>query len=207
MTCESSTSAASASFLVTVNDVEPPTIDAPVSIVTPATSASGAHVAYPAPVVSDNAPGVTYSCAPPSGAFFPLGVTTVSCVATDAAGNTASASFTVTVRINVQACLYAGTLSQAGPLYGSVDSALSCGRGTAIVVSGGTDYGACLFAGSLTQFSSTTPQCARGLAVSLAAGTDYHGCMYVGTLSRVGTAQQTNCGRGVPIGLARATAP
>jgi hypothetical protein len=40
---------------------------------------------------------VTVVCTPPSGSFFPLGTTPVSCVATDCCGNTASCSFTVRV--------------------------------------------------------------------------------------------------------------
>ena len=37
------------------------------------------------------------TCKPPSGSTFPLGVTTVSCTATDASGNSATGSFTITV--------------------------------------------------------------------------------------------------------------
>ena len=54
-------------------------------------------VNYPAPTVTDNCAGTSVVCTPPSGSVFGLGVTTVSCVATDAVGNTASCSFTVTV--------------------------------------------------------------------------------------------------------------
>ena len=52
------------------------------------------HYTIPA---SDNLPGTTLSCAPPSGSAFGLGVTTVVCNARDAAGNTASCSFLVTI--------------------------------------------------------------------------------------------------------------
>lgn len=54
-------------------------------------------VSYPAPVVSDNCPGVTAVCNPPAGSWFPTGVTTVTCTAADTAGNTSTCSFTVTV--------------------------------------------------------------------------------------------------------------
>jgi hypothetical protein len=40
---------------------------------------------------------VAVTCLPASGSTFPLGITAVSCTATDAAGNSASAGFTVTV--------------------------------------------------------------------------------------------------------------
>jgi hypothetical protein len=54
-----------------------------------------AVVNYPPPVVTDNCPGASAVCTPPSGSSFPLGVTTVSCTATDGSGNTSSCSFTV----------------------------------------------------------------------------------------------------------------
>jgi uncharacterized repeat protein (TIGR01451 family) len=58
---------------------------------------TSAIVNYPAPIVTDNCPGVTVVCTPPSGGSFPLGATTVNCTATDSRGQTASCSFTVTV--------------------------------------------------------------------------------------------------------------
>ena len=36
---------------------------------------------------ADNCPGVSFSCTPPSGSFFDVGVTPVTCIATDATGN------------------------------------------------------------------------------------------------------------------------
>jgi len=41
---------------------------------------------------------VPVTCAPRSGSFFPVGRTRVRCAATDKSANTATASFTVTVR-------------------------------------------------------------------------------------------------------------
>jgi uncharacterized repeat protein (TIGR01451 family) len=86
------------SFDITVVDIEPPVVTAPANItVANDPGLASAVVNYPAPTVTDNAPGVTSLCSPPSGSTFPLGLTTVTCTATDAAGNTATASFTVTV--------------------------------------------------------------------------------------------------------------
>jgi uncharacterized repeat protein (TIGR01451 family) len=48
------------------------------------------------PQVSDNC-SASYVCSPASGSAFPVGTTTVSCTATDTAGNTATCSFSVTV--------------------------------------------------------------------------------------------------------------
>ncbi len=46
---------------------------------------------------SDNCPGATVVCLPPSGSIFPIGITQVNCTATDASGNQANCSFTVAV--------------------------------------------------------------------------------------------------------------
>ncbi|PER22687.1 MULTISPECIES: HYR domain-containing protein [Bacillus] len=85
------------SFTVTVNDTEPPKIQCPNNI-TKANDPGecGAIVTFQ-PTVTDNCPGVTFSCSPASGSFFSVGTTPVTCTATDASGNTATCSFTVTV--------------------------------------------------------------------------------------------------------------
>ena len=88
-------------FTVTVNDTQPPTITCPANI-TAVTDQSAcvtgacATVNFPPPVATDNCPGVTVVCNPPSGSCLFAGVTTVTCTATDASGNTASCSFTIT---------------------------------------------------------------------------------------------------------------
>ncbi|MCU0256245.1 MAG: HYR domain-containing protein [Vicinamibacterales bacterium] len=87
-----------ASFTVTVADTTAPVISVPASITgVQATVPGGAPVTYSVTATDLVAPSVTLACAPASGATFPLGTSTVSCTATDAAGNTAAASFTVTV--------------------------------------------------------------------------------------------------------------
>jgi uncharacterized repeat protein (TIGR01451 family) len=89
---------ASCSFTVTVRDTQPPTLLCPANVViTPSPGQCSPAVSYPAPTVSDNLPGATVACVPPSGSSFPLGTSTVTCNATDTAGNTARCSFTVTV--------------------------------------------------------------------------------------------------------------
>ncbi|HEX5732498.1 MAG TPA: HYR domain-containing protein [Blastocatellia bacterium] len=86
------------SFTVTVNDAQPPSITCPANV-TQANDPGqcGAAVNFPLPTASDNCPGVTASCSPTSGSFFPVGTTQVTCTATDASGNMASCNFTVTV--------------------------------------------------------------------------------------------------------------
>jgi len=85
-------------FTITVVDTQPPSITCPSNVTVVGTPGQpGAVVNYPAPTASDNCPGVTVLCSPASGSTFPVGTTTVTCTATDAAGNTATCSFTVTV--------------------------------------------------------------------------------------------------------------
>jgi uncharacterized delta-60 repeat protein len=91
-------------FTVTVNDTQPPQILCPPNQTAVTLQPGGQTVVvnYPAPTASDNCPGVTSSCVPPSGSTFNVGVTTVSCTATDSSGNTATCMFTVSV---FNACL------------------------------------------------------------------------------------------------------
>jgi len=65
-----------------------------------ATGPSGASVAYSAPATTDSVDGNrTATCAPASGSTFPLGTTTVTCTASDAAGNAATpTTFRVVVK-------------------------------------------------------------------------------------------------------------
>src|SRR5439155_26248547 len=84
-------------FTVTVNDLEPPVIVCPPDITTNTAPESSSQVIVYTVDFTDNCPGASVSCVPGSGASLPLGVTTVNCVATDAAGNTDPCSFTVTL--------------------------------------------------------------------------------------------------------------
>jgi hypothetical protein len=101
MAADASNNVGVCSFTIMVIDREPPKISCPANITAVAPVAcpriSTAVVNYPAPVVTDNCPGVTYTCSPSSGSVFPAGVTKVTCTATDSGGNTAACSFNVTV--------------------------------------------------------------------------------------------------------------
>ncbi len=82
----------------TVNDTQPPSITCPANITqSNDLNQCGAVVIYPAPTTSDNCPGVTAACVPPSGSFYPVGTTTNTCTSTDASANTATCSFTTRV--------------------------------------------------------------------------------------------------------------
>lgn len=87
------------SFTVTVEDTTPPTVTAPDNMTVAATGASGAIVTFGAATASDLVDGaLAASCSPTSGSLFPLATTTVTCSATDTAGNAGSAAFSVTVQ-------------------------------------------------------------------------------------------------------------
>jgi hypothetical protein len=89
-----------ATFEVTVRDTIPPEItDVPADIAKEATSSNGAAVTYDNPTAQDTVNGsVTVSCVAPSGSTFALGTTTVTCSASDLAGNIATKFFKVTVQ-------------------------------------------------------------------------------------------------------------
>ncbi len=94
---------ASCSFEVTVTDNEAPTIACAADVnVNNDPGVCGAVVTYDDPATSDNCPGQTWvqTAGLASGATFPVGTTTNTFVVTDAAGNTASCSFEVTVTDN-----------------------------------------------------------------------------------------------------------
>ncbi|MBK6824799.1 MAG: HYR domain-containing protein [Saprospiraceae bacterium] len=91
---------ATCSFTVTVNDTELPLITCPSNISVPNDlNQCSAVVTYTAPVGTDNCPGpnTVQTAGLASGAAFPVGVTTNTFKLTDASGNTATCSFTVTV--------------------------------------------------------------------------------------------------------------
>ena len=80
-------------------DVISPVLSLPEDITQEATGPDGATVSWPVPTATDDVDdSVTVNCNKTSGDTFPLGTTTVTCSATDAAGNTASDSFAVTVQ-------------------------------------------------------------------------------------------------------------
>lgn len=87
----------SGSFSITVVDTTAPVLTLPADQVLEATGAGGAVASFTASAT--DIVGVTsLTTSAPSGSMFPLGTTTVTVTAQDAAGNTTSGSFTVTVR-------------------------------------------------------------------------------------------------------------
>ena len=87
---------AAASQSIKVKDVEAPSISVPLDFAVKATSPSGAVATYQVNA-SDNVAVTSLSCVRASGAAFPIGINSVKCTASDAAGNSASASFSLDV--------------------------------------------------------------------------------------------------------------
>jgi hypothetical protein len=81
-------------------DMTPPALRLPTAPTAEANGPAGARISYEAGATDRGAPvpPTAVACAPRSGSTFPLGATTVSCTATDDAGNAASGSFVATVR-------------------------------------------------------------------------------------------------------------
>ncbi|MGE0636859.1 MAG: HYR domain-containing protein, partial [Bacteroidia bacterium] len=82
---------------VVVEDTEAPTVTCPGDIAIDNNPGDCGAVVTFAATSTDNCPGETISFSPASGSFFPVGTTEVTATATDAAGNTATCTFNVTV--------------------------------------------------------------------------------------------------------------
>ncbi|NOS74431.1 MAG: HYR domain-containing protein, partial [Methyloglobulus sp.] len=108
---------------IRVDGIAPTFSGVPAASTRAATSSAGAAVTYITPSALDafsgvNAAGV--SCLPASGATLPIGVNTITCSATDVAGNSGSASFNVTVA------------DQTAPVFSSCPTTVTLTQGQAL---------------------------------------------------------------------------
>jgi hypothetical protein len=78
-------------------DTTPPFIPVPAPISAEATGADGAAVTFTVSAVDETDGNVAVACTPASGSVFAVGQTTVTCLASDQAGNQASAQFVVDI--------------------------------------------------------------------------------------------------------------
>ena len=98
-------------------DTTPPVVTAPAAQTLEATSSAGATSAFSGTAVDDVDGSLSAPCAPTT---YPIGSSSVTCTATDAAGNSGSAQFTVTVQdttgptLSLPASLTAVATSLAG---------------------------------------------------------------------------------------------
>ncbi|RMH83798.1 MAG: HYR domain-containing protein, partial [Actinomyces sp.] len=80
-------------------DVTPPVLERPADLVVEQEGPGGTSVRYEPPTATDDVdPAPTVVCSPAPGSLFPPGETTVTCTATDRAGNRSQVAFTVRVR-------------------------------------------------------------------------------------------------------------
>ncbi len=87
--------------IVEILDSTPPVIAHKDDLQVDASSTLGATVTFTAPTATDDTGGpVPVTCVPASGTLFPVGVTTVTCTASDTHQNTATSTFDVIVRID-----------------------------------------------------------------------------------------------------------
>jgi hypothetical protein len=86
-------------FTVTVLDITPPVITTQGDLVVEATGPDGAIVEFVVTAVDNFDPAPVVECIPESGSLFPIGDTLVTCTASDAAGNSATADFLITVEV------------------------------------------------------------------------------------------------------------
>lgn len=75
-----------------------PVLSLPTAMTVPTENPSGAIITYTASATNDMDGVVPVACTPKSGSVFDIGATIVECEASDVAGNTATGSFTVTVK-------------------------------------------------------------------------------------------------------------
>lgn len=128
---------ATVSFTITVQDTIAPALTVPANQVLEATSAAGASATFAA--TATDAVGVTsitYSA--PSGSTFPIGTTAVTVTAKDAAGNSSSGWFTVTVLDTTAPVISSLTVSSATlwpPNHKMVPITLSASASDAVGVS------------------------------------------------------------------------
>lgn len=159
-TATNSGGSASCSFNVVVADRTPPAINCPADInATAAANATSAVVNFSV-TAGDACGSANVTSDPPSGSAFPLGTTTVTSTATDAAGNTATCSFTVTVSAAtklylVTPCRLIDTRQPAGPAGGP---SLNAGavRNLTAVGACGIPSGTRSLAVNVTSVSATT---------------------------------------------------
>ena len=98
-TCTATSDGGTATASVTVKrDTSPPVLVVPSSVIVDATGPTGAAVSFSATATDVLDPAPSVRCVPASGSVVAIGTSAVTCVATDGAGNSASATFPVTVR-------------------------------------------------------------------------------------------------------------
>jgi probable HAF family extracellular repeat protein len=119
-------------------DTNPPVLTVPADFTVEASDAAGAVVYYVVTATDDVDPSPAVVCVPPSLSTFPIGTTTVECVATDNTGKSGSATFKVTVVPHFDISLALASKDAVDLKTGVVTlrGTIACNRGTTVSVSG-----------------------------------------------------------------------
>lgn len=146
------------SFTVTIVDETAPDVTVPADITLEATSSAGAVATFGASATDIVDGDVDTTCIPPSGSTFALGTNGVTCSATDKAGNTGSASFSVIVEdttpptLSLPDDITAEATSSAGAVVSFVATASD-------IVDGDVDVTCAPASGSQFDLGDTTVNC------------------------------------------------
>jgi hypothetical protein len=125
-------------FSSSLVDTVPPTIITPGDFTVVASGPEGSVVFYTVSATDNIDANPQLTCEPASGSTFPVGETAVTCTATDSSGNTAIASFTVTVVAPLDIGLVvdrAGTVNLTTGV-ASLDGSVTCNRATNVTIFG-----------------------------------------------------------------------
>ena len=149
-----------ASFVVTVTDLTAPVLHLPANIEREATKPDGADVSF-STSASDLVDGdLPATCLPASGGTFNVATTTVACTATDAHGNKAAGSFTVTVKDTAPPTINDMPADQLLEATGPSGATATYTLPTAAdVVDGGRDVSCTPGSGTVFGISTTTVTC------------------------------------------------
>jgi acetyl esterase/lipase len=115
-----------ATVIVAIVDTTPPVLTCPTNVTAEFWDEHGAAVAYLVTATDGCQGPVVPTCFPPAGSLFPIGTTTVSCSATDSAGNLAACVFPVTV-LGARG-VKSNVLAQLVILRGTASNRVDCGE-------------------------------------------------------------------------------
>jgi hypothetical protein len=139
---ESEAGRADCSFTITVTDAFAPSITCPGDIWVISGGIEPAQVDFEA-TASDNCSSVSVDCSPPSGSFFPIGWTQVTCTATDSGSQSSTCQFNV--EVTCQPFCSSGLCGESdgcgGYCYGYCDNS---SQGACYTVECDTNAGACV---------------------------------------------------------------
>jgi hypothetical protein len=183
-------------------DNDPPVLSLPGNLTVEATSAPGTTVTYTATATDANPAQPSVTCTPTSGGTFPISATTVSCSATDAAGNTATGSFSVTVRDTTAPLIYGTPTDKIVEAAGPTGAIVSYTPPTATDTVDGTDTVSCTpSSGGTFALGSTSVSCSATDAHGNAASTSFGVTVRDTTPPSVGTPSTITAEAGSPSGV------